>query len=43
MSWRDGAGTGAGIDEDGRLLVAVDDGRQVALDAGEVHLETLAS
>jgi BirA family biotin operon repressor/biotin-[acetyl-CoA-carboxylase] ligase len=38
VSWRDGTGTGAGIDERGRLLVALADGSQVALDAGEVHL-----
>lgn len=37
VSWSDAAGTGAGIDDDGRLLVATRGG-QVALDAGEVHL-----
>jgi BirA family transcriptional regulator, biotin operon repressor / biotin---[acetyl-CoA-carboxylase] ligase len=37
VSWEDGAGRGAGIDDDGRLLVATDDG-VVALNAGEVHL-----
>jgi BirA family biotin operon repressor/biotin-[acetyl-CoA-carboxylase] ligase len=37
ISWSGGAGTGAGIDDDGRLLV--DTGSDtVALDAGEVHL-----
>jgi BirA family biotin operon repressor/biotin-[acetyl-CoA-carboxylase] ligase len=35
--WAGGAGTGAGIDDQGRLLVETAD-RQVALDAGEVHL-----
>jgi len=38
VSWRDGSGTGAGIDAGGRLLVSLADGREVALDAGEVHL-----
>ena len=37
VSWAGGAGVGAGVDEDGRLLV-VSDGGVVALDAGEVHL-----
>jgi hypothetical protein len=32
-----------GIDAGGRLLVMLDDGREVALDAGEVHLETPSS
>jgi BirA family biotin operon repressor/biotin-[acetyl-CoA-carboxylase] ligase len=39
VRWAAGRGTGAGVDEDGRLLVATDDGT-VALDAGEVHLAT---
>jgi BirA family transcriptional regulator, biotin operon repressor / biotin---[acetyl-CoA-carboxylase] ligase len=38
VRWDGGAGIGAGIDDAGRLLVA-SDGGQVALDAGEVHLE----
>lgn len=38
VRWADGAGRGAGIDGDGRLVVATDDGH-VALEAGEVHLE----
>jgi BirA family biotin operon repressor/biotin-[acetyl-CoA-carboxylase] ligase len=38
VRWAGGAGRGAGIDGDGRLVVATDDGH-VALDAGEVHLE----
>jgi BirA family biotin operon repressor/biotin-[acetyl-CoA-carboxylase] ligase len=37
VRWAGGHGAGAGIDEQGRLLVATDDGT-VALDAGEVHL-----
>ncbi len=38
LEWREGAGTGAGIDDRGRLLVRLADGREQALDAGEVHL-----
>jgi BirA family biotin operon repressor/biotin-[acetyl-CoA-carboxylase] ligase len=38
VRWAGGAGRGAGIDGDGRLVVATDNGH-VALDAGEVHLE----
>jgi BirA family biotin operon repressor/biotin-[acetyl-CoA-carboxylase] ligase len=38
VRWEGGAGTGAGIDTAGRLLVALADGSTVALDAGEVHL-----
>jgi BirA family biotin operon repressor/biotin-[acetyl-CoA-carboxylase] ligase len=38
LSWRDGTGTGAGIDEQGRLIVTLADGSDRALDAGEVHL-----
>jgi BirA family biotin operon repressor/biotin-[acetyl-CoA-carboxylase] ligase len=37
VRWASGAGRGAGIDGDGRLVVATDDGH-VALHAGEVHL-----
>ena len=37
-SWDGGAGTAAGIDGDGSLLVDTDSG-QVALAAGEVHLQ----
>ena len=40
LRWRDGTGTGAGIDAGGRLLVTLADGSEIALDAGEVHLET---
>jgi BirA family biotin operon repressor/biotin-[acetyl-CoA-carboxylase] ligase len=37
VSWAEGEGTGAGIDDEGRLLVETSEGRR-ALDAGEVHL-----
>jgi BirA family biotin operon repressor/biotin-[acetyl-CoA-carboxylase] ligase len=37
VHWAGGSGTGAGIDEDGGLLVATAAGR-LALEAGEVHL-----
>jgi BirA family transcriptional regulator, biotin operon repressor / biotin---[acetyl-CoA-carboxylase] ligase len=37
VRWAHGAGRGAGIDADGRLLVSTDEG-ELALDAGEVHL-----
>lgn len=37
VRWARGSGRGAGIDGDGRLVVATDDGH-IALDAGEVHL-----
>jgi BirA family biotin operon repressor/biotin-[acetyl-CoA-carboxylase] ligase len=40
LSWSQGTGTGAGVDEAGRLLVQTDTGI-VALDAGEVHLGTV--
>jgi BirA family transcriptional regulator, biotin operon repressor / biotin---[acetyl-CoA-carboxylase] ligase len=36
ITWNDGRGTAAGIDDAGRLLVTGDDGAQIALDAGEV-------
>jgi BirA family transcriptional regulator, biotin operon repressor / biotin---[acetyl-CoA-carboxylase] ligase len=38
VRWAGGVGRGAGIDGSGRLVVATGEG-QVALDAGEVHLE----
>lgn len=38
ISWADGAGVAAGIDEAGNLLVETEDG-QVSLGAGEVHLK----
>jgi BirA family transcriptional regulator, biotin operon repressor / biotin---[acetyl-CoA-carboxylase] ligase len=37
VSWSNAAGVAAGIDDDGRLLVATPGGR-LALDAGEIHL-----
>ena len=37
VRWAGGSGIGAGVDEEGRLLVATETGT-VALDAGEVHL-----
>jgi BirA family transcriptional regulator, biotin operon repressor / biotin---[acetyl-CoA-carboxylase] ligase len=38
VRWRDGEGTGGGIDEQGRLVVVLGDGERVVLEAGEVHL-----
>jgi BirA family biotin operon repressor/biotin-[acetyl-CoA-carboxylase] ligase len=38
IGWRDGEGTGAGIADDGSLRVTTDDGAEVLLHAGEVHL-----
>jgi BirA family biotin operon repressor/biotin-[acetyl-CoA-carboxylase] ligase len=38
VRWPGGAGRGAGIDGDGRLVVATEEGH-VSLEAGEVHLE----
>jgi BirA family biotin operon repressor/biotin-[acetyl-CoA-carboxylase] ligase len=38
VRWAHGAGRGAGIDADGRLLVTTEAG-ELALDAGEVHLQ----
>ncbi len=37
VRWAGGEGTGAGIDDAGRLLVRTSGG-ELALDAGEVHL-----
>lgn len=42
VHWAQGAGTGAGIDDDGNLLVRADSGEVVSLRAGEVHLGTAA-
>jgi BirA family biotin operon repressor/biotin-[acetyl-CoA-carboxylase] ligase len=39
ISWAEGEGTAAGVDESGALLVTLDDGAMTALDAGEVHLQ----
>jgi len=41
ITWNGGTGTAAGVDDGGRLLVDVDGGERVALDAGEVHLGRL--
>jgi BirA family biotin operon repressor/biotin-[acetyl-CoA-carboxylase] ligase len=38
LRWSGGDGTGAGIDDDGSLLVRLADGTVRTLDAGEVHL-----
>ncbi len=38
ISWDGGAGTAAGIDDSGHLLVDSDEGERRALGAGEVHL-----
>ena len=40
VRWAQGEGTGAGIDDEGNLLVCTDAGELVALRAGEVHLGT---
>jgi BirA family biotin operon repressor/biotin-[acetyl-CoA-carboxylase] ligase len=41
VAWAGGAGTAAGVDADGRLVVELaDGGGRAALDAGEVHLES---
>ena len=39
ISWQGGAGTAAGIDDAGHLLVETDGGETVSLGAGEVHLD----
>lgn len=41
ISWSGGEGTAAGLDGEGRLVVDLDSGGQVALNAGEVHLSAL--
>jgi BirA family biotin operon repressor/biotin-[acetyl-CoA-carboxylase] ligase len=38
IAWSAGAGTAAGIDGEGRLIVELPGGGRTALDAGEVHL-----
>ncbi len=38
LEWTGGAGVGAGVDDAGALLVRLDDGSVVALDAGEVRV-----
>jgi BirA family transcriptional regulator, biotin operon repressor / biotin---[acetyl-CoA-carboxylase] ligase len=39
VSWSDGHGQAAGIDEDGQLIVLTPSGERVLLGAGEVHLD----
>jgi BirA family biotin operon repressor/biotin-[acetyl-CoA-carboxylase] ligase len=41
VSWSGGTGVAAGIDASGELLVALDSGETVSLNAGEVHLGRL--
>jgi BirA family biotin operon repressor/biotin-[acetyl-CoA-carboxylase] ligase len=43
IAWADGRGRAAGIDDAGRLLVALADGSHTTLAAGEVHLREIAS
>ena len=38
VAWAGGEGAAAGIDDEGRLRVALDAGGEIVLDAGEVHL-----
>jgi BirA family biotin operon repressor/biotin-[acetyl-CoA-carboxylase] ligase len=40
IAWNGGRGTATGVDDRGRLLARLDDGRDAVLDAGEVHLLT---
>jgi BirA family biotin operon repressor/biotin-[acetyl-CoA-carboxylase] ligase len=42
IGWAGGHGRAAGIDGEGRLIVALDGGGRTALSAGEVHLESIA-
>jgi BirA family transcriptional regulator, biotin operon repressor / biotin---[acetyl-CoA-carboxylase] ligase len=42
IRWAGGAGTAAGVDGSGALLVDLGDGEQATLDAGEVHLSLSA-
>jgi BirA family transcriptional regulator, biotin operon repressor / biotin---[acetyl-CoA-carboxylase] ligase len=42
VRWSDGHGLAAGVDGAGRLIVSLEQGGQVALDAGEVHLQGVA-
>ena len=43
LRWSGGEGTGAGIDDEGALLVRLADGTVRTLDAGEVHLGSVAT
>jgi len=42
LDWAGGSGVGAGVDDAGALLVRLDDGSVVAVDAGEVLVRTAA-
>jgi BirA family biotin operon repressor/biotin-[acetyl-CoA-carboxylase] ligase len=39
IAWASGRGRAQGIDDSGRLVVALAGGGRAALDAGEVHLD----
>jgi BirA family biotin operon repressor/biotin-[acetyl-CoA-carboxylase] ligase len=41
IAWAQGHGLAEGIDEDGNLLVRLEDGARTRLAAGEVHLESV--
>jgi BirA family transcriptional regulator, biotin operon repressor / biotin---[acetyl-CoA-carboxylase] ligase len=43
IAWGSGRGRAQGIDDTGRLIVALADGGHTALDAGEVHLDVSQS
>jgi BirA family biotin operon repressor/biotin-[acetyl-CoA-carboxylase] ligase len=43
VSWAQGAGTARGIDDEGRLIVELDDGGRAALESGEVHLDPIGT
>ena len=43
LTWAGGEGTGAGVDDTGALLVRLADGTLERLDAGEVHLGSVAT
>ena len=42
IAWGSGRGRAQGIDDAGRLIVALADGGQTILDAGEVHLQDVS-
>jgi BirA family transcriptional regulator, biotin operon repressor / biotin---[acetyl-CoA-carboxylase] ligase len=42
IAWDSGRGRAQGIDDTGRLIVALGDGGRTTLDAGEVHLEPVS-
>ena len=42
ISWSAGHGRARGVDEQGRLVVTLEDGEHTALSAGEVHLEAIS-